>query len=145
MLDVPLETPVDERRRYLHDHWGFNCACTLCRASDYDANESRAWREKVKSLQETIASAREQGYYPDAITMTHEWLLVAGWDGTPPFLPEWHGTLADLHLRKGDMANATRYARMAMDGWAKLGSVDDEPLERARMFLKRVDELNEGK
>ncbi|KAK3293798.1 uncharacterized protein B0H64DRAFT_442903 [Chaetomium fimeti] len=143
MSYVPLETPVEERRRYLKDHWGFNCACSLCRASKLDADDSEAWREKVKSLKATIQDARSQGYYKNAIVMAEEWLLVSEWDMTPPFMPEYHDTLADLYFLKGDMVNATRYARMAMDGWARFGSVDDEQLERAAAFLQRLDQLNE--
>ncbi|KAL2138018.1 hypothetical protein VTI28DRAFT_7659 [Corynascus sepedonium] len=143
MSYVPLETPAEERRRYLRDHWDFDCSCSLCRASELDRTNSEAWREKVKSLKETILNARSEGYYQHAITMTEEWLMISEWDMTPPFMPEYHDTLADLYFLKGDMANATRYARMAVDGWAKLGSVDDEQLERARLFLHHLDELNE--
>jgi hypothetical protein len=141
--DVPLETPVETRRQYLRDHWGFDCACSLCRGPEDALSDSESWRRKTKSLKETIPDARTQGFYKDAITMTEEWLLVAGWDLTPPFMPEYHDTLADLYFRNGDMSNATRHARMAMDGWAKFGSVDDEDLERARVFLRRLDQLNE--
>ena len=141
--DVPLETPVEERRRYLREHWGFDCACSLCRASESDIGDSESWRRKIKSLKETILDARNQGFYQDAITMTEEWLMISEWDRAPPFMPEYHDTLADLYFLKGDMANATRYARMAMDGWARFGSVDDEQLERAGLFLRRLDHLNE--
>lgn len=143
VADVPLETPVEERRKYLQEHWGFNCACSLCRASKLDADDSEAWREKVKSLKATILDARSQGYYKNAIVMAEEWLLVSEWDMTPPFMSEYHDTLADLYFLNGDMVNATRYARMAVDGWARFGSVDDEQLERAAAFLHRLDQLNE--
>lgn len=84
-------------------------------------------------------NARRDGFYQDAITMTEEWLMFSEWDRSPPFMPEYYGTLADLYSLKGDVANATRYARMALDGWARLGSVDDEGLETARMFLASLE------
>jgi hypothetical protein len=88
-------------------------------------------------------NARGQGYYSDAITMTEEWLMFSEWDRVPPLMPEYHDVLADLYSLKGDVVNATRYARMAVDGWARLGSVDDDDLENARVFLARLDKLNE--
>ncbi|AEO60489.1 hypothetical protein MYCTH_104665 [Thermothelomyces thermophilus ATCC 42464] len=142
MSYVPLETPAEERRRYLRNHWGFECSCSLCRASQLDLDNSEVWRSKVKSLKETILNARSEGFYQNAITMTEEWLMVSEWDMTPPLMAEYHDTLADLYFLKGDMVNATRYARMAVDGWARLGSVDDEQLERSRLFLRRIIDIN---
>lgn len=105
--------------------------------------DSEAWREKIKSLKETIVDAKEQGYYKDAIVMTEEWLMFSEWERIPPFMPDYHDTLAHLHYLNGNMVNATRYARMALDGWAKFGSVDDEDLEKARVFLRHLNHLEE--
>lgn len=141
--DVPLETPRESRRNYLKENWGFDCTCSLCRGSETEISDSESWRDKIKSLKETILNAKSQGYYHDAIVMTEEVLQFSEWERIPPFMPEYHDTLADLYFLKGDMANATRYARMAVDGWARSGSVDDEELEKSRVFLRRLDQLNE--
>ncbi|KAK4149185.1 SET domain-protein 5 [Chaetomidium leptoderma] len=143
MSYVPLETPTESRRNYLKEHWGFDCTCSLCRGSETDIGDSENWRKQIKSVKETILDAKSQGFFPDAITMVHDWAKLSEWDKTPPFMPEYHDLLADLYLLNGDMVNATRYARMAVDGWVRLGSVDDEHLEKARVFLGRVDQLNE--
>lgn len=66
--------------------------------------------------------------------------MFAEWDRQPPLMPEYHSILADLYHLQRDMVNATRYARMAVDGWAKLGSVDDEQLVQASLFLDRLTE-----
>jgi hypothetical protein len=137
--DVPLETPIKTRRQYLKDNWGFDCTCSLCRGPDSDIEDSESWRRKLKSLRETIADARSQGYYQDAITMTEELLQFSEWDRSPVFMPEYHDALADLYFLNGDMVNATKYARMAVDGWARFGSVDDEGLEKARLFLSQLE------
>ncbi|KAK4119402.1 hypothetical protein N657DRAFT_659037 [Parathielavia appendiculata] len=136
---VPLETPLGKRRQYLKDHWGFDCTCSLCRGPEADIEDSENWRRKIKSLKETIEDAKSNGFYQDAITMTEEWLLISEWDRAPVFMPEYHDALADLYFLNGDMVNATRHARMAVDGWARLGSVDDEGLENARLFLRRLE------
>ena len=141
--DTPLETPTETRRQYLKDHWDFDCDCSLCRGSAADLEESEGWRQKIKSLKETIVNARSEGFYPDAITMTEEWLMFSEWDRVPPFMPEYHDVLADLYSLNGDIVNATRYARMAVDGWARFGSVDDNDLEKARVFLSRLDMLSD--
>ncbi|KAL2266839.1 hypothetical protein VTJ83DRAFT_4116 [Remersonia thermophila] len=139
---VPLETPAEQRRRYLKDNWEFECTCSLCRGPVDDLEDSESWRRKTKSLKETIADAKSSGYYKDAIVMTEELLLFSEWDKVPPFMPDYHDTLAHLNYLDGNMANATRYARMAMDGWVKLGSVDDVDLENARVFLEHLARLN---
>jgi hypothetical protein len=137
--DVPLETPSTTRRQYLKSHWNFDCTCALCTGPASDVEESDAWREKIKSLRATIASARSEGFYHDAIVMAEEWLMFAEWDRQPPLMAEYHDTLADLYFLKGDMVNATRHARMALDEWVRLGSVDDDGLEKARVFLGRLE------
>ncbi|KAL1836193.1 hypothetical protein VTJ49DRAFT_5460 [Mycothermus thermophilus] len=141
---VPLETPVEQRKRYLKENWGFECTCSLCRGSEEELENSESWRRKTKSLKETIADAKSTGYYKDAIVMTEELLMFSEWDRVPPFMPDYHDTLAHLYYLNGNMANATRYARMAMDGWVKFGSVDDEDLEKARVFLEHLARLNEA-
>ena len=77
--------------------------------------------------------------------MSEEWLQFAEWDMIPPLAPEFQDSLVDLYLQNGDMVNATRYARMAYDGWAKFGSVDDEKLEDARLMVNKIDKINEEK
>ncbi|KAK4233105.1 hypothetical protein C8A03DRAFT_19746 [Achaetomium macrosporum] len=139
---VPLETPSSTRRQYLKSHWGFDCTCTLCTGPATDLEESESWRRKIKSLRETIANARSEGFYHDAIVMTEEWLMFAEWDMQPPLMAEYHDTLANLYFLKGDMVNATRHARMAVDEWVRLGSVDDEPLEKARLLLRRLEAMD---
>lgn len=140
--DVPVETPIESRRKYLKDHWEFDCKCDLCRGSEADIEDSELWRRRMKSLKATVLDARAEGFYQDAINMAEEWLMFSELDRVPPLLPEYHDTLADLYFSKGDMVNATLYARMAVDGWAKLGSVDDDHLEKARLFLNRLYQLN---
>lgn len=141
--DVPLETSAESRRQYLKDHWGFDCMCSLCQASETDIGNSDSWRRRMKSLKTSVPEAREGGFYQDAINMAEEWLMFSEWERVPPLEPEYHDTLADLYFLKGDMVNATRYARMAVDGWAKLASVDDDQLEKARLFLSHLDRLSE--
>jgi hypothetical protein len=142
VTDVPLEMPVDERKKYLKDHWGFDCRCELCRSSQSELEDSESWRRRMKSLKNTILSAKNEGFFHDAIVMAGEWLQFAEWEMVPPLEPEYHDMLAELHRLNGDRVNATKYARMAVDGWARLGSVDDEPLEKARVFL---EQLSNGK
>lgn len=96
----------------------------------------------MKSLKATVLDARSEGFYQDAITMAEEWLMFSEWERLPPLEPEYHDALADLYFLNGDMLNATRYARMAVDGWVRFGSVDDSELERARVFLAHLDQLN---
>ena len=91
-------------------------------------------------LKQTIAQARREGFYKDAVTITRDWLQFAEWEDLPPHETEFHDTLADLYFLEGDLVNATRYARMAFDGWVRMGSVDDEGVERARGVLKGVGE-----
>ncbi|KAL2158713.1 hypothetical protein VTH06DRAFT_4195 [Thermothelomyces fergusii] len=139
MSYVPLEMHMGERREYLKNNWEFDCACSLCRSPQEDIDNTTKWRDKVRSLRETVKNARSEGFQENAIAMAEEWLMVSEWDKTPPLMAEYHHTLADLYFLKGDMANATMYARMAMDEWLRLGSVDDEQLEQSRLFLRRLE------
>ncbi|AEO70984.1 uncharacterized protein THITE_2055665 [Thermothielavioides terrestris NRRL 8126] len=137
---MSCKPPAEVRRKYLKDHWGFDCACSLCRGPQTAVDESESWRRKIKSLKGTIASAKAEGFYRDAIAMTKEWLMFAEWDRQPPFMPEYYSELAELYFLMGDTVNATRYARMSLDGWARFGSVDDEQVEKARLFLHRLEQ-----
>lgn len=136
ITDVPLSMAREPRRAYLRQNWDFDCGCALCRASEFDISESEGRRKQMDSLQETLADARSNGYYKDAIAIAGDYLDFCGWEELPPLMPEHHATLADLYVLANDAINATRYARMAMDGWVRLGSVDDEPLEKARTVLE---------
>jgi hypothetical protein len=140
---VPIETPIEKRRSYLKEHWGFDCACSLCRAPQEVIDDSESLRRRIKDLKATIADAKAEGFYQDAINMAEEWLMFSEEERVPPLEPEYHDMMADLYLLNGDFVNATRHARMAVDGWARLGSVDDEGLEKARVFLRRVNQTND--
>ncbi|KAK4202764.1 hypothetical protein QBC40DRAFT_320583 [Triangularia verruculosa] len=139
MSYVPLTTVRDERRKYLKDHWGFDCKCQLCTGTKNEIEESEFYRRRQKSLKETIESARAEGFFKDAIVMSGEWHEFSEWDMVPPLAPEYHDSLADLHYSNGDLFNATRYARMAYDGWVRFGSVDDEKLEHSKSVLAQVE------
>lgn len=69
--------------------------------------------------------------------------MVSEWERVPPLAPEYHDILAELYFRKGEMVNATRFGRMALDEWVKFGSVDDDQLEHTRSFLSQVWPLAE--
>ncbi|KAK4209631.1 hypothetical protein QBC37DRAFT_323700 [Rhypophila decipiens] len=138
MSYVPLETKRQERRKYLQDNWGIDCQCSLCKASDYDQNESEASRGRINELRDSILNARNNGFFQDAINIAEDWHLVSEWERVPPLAPEYHDILAELYWRKGELVNATRFGRMALDEWVKFGSVDDDQLEHARVFLNQV-------
>jgi len=136
--DVPLATKRDVRRQYLQDNWGIDCQCDLCHAPAIDIAESETSRRRMDELKDTILDARREGFFQDAINIAADWLTLSEWERVPPLAPEYHDTLAELYLLNGDMVNATRYARMALDGWVRLGSVDDEQLERSRLLLRSL-------
>lgn len=71
--------------------------------------------------------------------------MVSEWERVHPLAPEYHDVLAELYSRKGDMVNGTRYGRMAVDGWVKFGSVDDDQLEQARVFLRDLQHVANSK
>jgi len=135
---VPLATKRDVRRQYLQDNWGIDCQCDLCHAPAIDIAESETSRRRMDELKDTILDARREGFFQDAINIAADWLTLSEWERVPPLAPEYHDTLAELYLLNGDMVNATRYARMALDGWVRLGSVDDEQLERSRLLLRSL-------
>ncbi|KAK4158994.1 hypothetical protein QBC43DRAFT_348283 [Cladorrhinum sp. PSN259] len=145
MSYIPITTPIKERQQYLKQHWGFDCTCSLCRSSEEHIEETESWRRQQKSLKASIQEATGGGFYSDAIAMSGDWLQFADWDMVPPLWPDYEESLADLYFKNGDMVNATRYARMAYDGWAKFGSVDDEKLEDARLLVEKLDKINEEK
>ena len=102
-------------------------------------------------LKGTGAHARSERFFQDAINIAEEWAMFAETEGVPDPEPEYHGTLAELYDLKAaktglpeDSALARRYARMALDGWVRFGSVDEEAVEKARLLLKRL-ELAEGR
>jgi len=134
----------DARRKYLRDSWGFDCGCSLCRASDVEISDSEGRRRQIQDLRDTMSDARKNGYYKDAIAIARDWLDFSEWEDLPPLMPEYHGILADLYHLKGDLLNATTHARMALDGWVRFGSVDDSQLVHSSGFLREMsDKLSE--
>lgn len=67
--------------------------------------------------------------------------MVSEWERVPPLAPEYYDIFAELYSRKGDMVNGTRYGRMALDGWVRFGSVDDDQLEHARAFIRDLQHV----
>ncbi|KAK3935952.1 hypothetical protein QBC46DRAFT_412553 [Diplogelasinospora grovesii] len=135
---APLTTKRDARRQYLKANYGFDCDCPLCHAPELEIHDSEARRQRVVELYNTMTDAKSERYFQDAINIAEEWLQFAEWERIPPLYPEYHDILAGLYLGKGDIRNATRYARMALDGWARFGSDDDDELEKARLFLQNL-------
>lgn len=129
------------RRKYLSDNWNFDCACSLCRGNEIEISESEGRRRQMNDLRSTMLDARSNGYYKDAIAIAGDWKDFSEWEDLPLLMPEYHDVLADLYLLKGDLANATRYARMAADEWVRFGSVDDTRVEAASGMLKKLYEL----
>ncbi|KAK0701575.1 hypothetical protein B0T26DRAFT_733950 [Lasiosphaeria miniovina] len=140
MSYVPITETREDRRKYLKENWGFDCTCELCRATDLEIGDSESRRRRMKELKESVLYARKEGFFQDAVNMAEEWLMFSEWERLPPLMPEYYDTLTELYLLNGDIFNATRYGRMALDGWAKFGSVDDEFLERSRIGLLNLSE-----
>ncbi|KAK3390710.1 hypothetical protein B0H63DRAFT_410660 [Podospora didyma] len=136
MSYVPVTAKHTDRRNYLKENWGFDCKCSLCLASELDVSDSEGRRRRMTELKESVLHARREGFFQDAINMAGEWLMFSEWESLPPLESEFHDTLSELYLLNGDMVNATRHGRMALDEWVKLGSVDDDQLERSRLFLR---------
>jgi len=135
----------EERRRFLQQNWGLDCTCSLCRASEADIADSEGRRRNIEELRETMIDARKNKFYKDAITIAGDWLFYCEEEGLAPVMVEYYDILADLYELNGDLENATRNARLALDGWVRFGSVDDAQLEHARETLVRLWEKEEAK
>ncbi len=99
----------------------------------------------MTDLPKTLNDARRDGFYNDAITIANDWLQFSEWENLPLLMPEHHDTLAELYFLNGDLVNATRYARRALDGWVRFGSVDEEKLENAKEALHGLSRVAEYK
>jgi hypothetical protein len=144
-VDTPLGMKHEPRRKFLQENWDLDCTCSLCRASEIDIKDSESARGQMDELRETMLDAKKNKFYKDAITIAGDWLFYCEAEGLSPVLPEYYDILADLYSLNGDMENATRYARMALDGWVRFGSVDDTQMENAREALMRLWEQAESK
>ncbi|KAK0627923.1 hypothetical protein B0T14DRAFT_552734 [Immersiella caudata] len=136
--DTPLGMPHKDRRRFLKENWDIDCECSLCRAQESQISDSEAARKQMEDLPQTMMEARTNKFYKDAITIANDWMYYCEFEGLSPLQMELWDILADLHNLKGDLESAIRYARMALDGWVKFGSVDDSQLENAKEALMRL-------
>ncbi len=144
--DVPLATKHEDRRRTLRDNWGIDCSCSLCRAEEGKIRDSESGRRRIVDLKGTGEHAKSEKYFQDAINIAEERSMFAEEEGLSEPEPMLHDTLAELYTLKAaqtgllaDWEKAKRYARMAVDGWVRLGSVDGEALETARLFLRELE------
>lgn len=101
--------------------------------------------------------AKSEGFYQDAINILKDWLDFAEVEGLLPLMGEYHGVMAELYLvlaergspggkevdRDLALRGALREARMAVDAWVRLGSVDGGKTDDARVFLERIFKLKE--
>ena len=148
MSDLPLATKHETRRRALKDDWGIDCSCSLCRSEQWQIQDSDAARRRIVELKETGEHAKGERYFQDAINITREWMEFAETEGVPDLEPGFHGNLAELYALQAaktglseDGEKARRYARMAVDGWIRLGSVDEQALARASDFLRNLEKM----
>ncbi|KAK3946736.1 hypothetical protein QBC32DRAFT_122452 [Pseudoneurospora amorphoporcata] len=161
---TPLNLPPSDRHRYLQQNYHFTCHCPLCTSLSDDpsadtlAAESHSRRQHLAELYNTMLHAKSEGFYQDAINILKDWLDFADVEGLMPLMGEYHGMMAELYLllarkgsadgrnvdREGALREALKEARMALDAWVRLGSVDDGKLEEARLLLdERVANLKE--
>lgn len=143
MSDTPLELSRDQRRKDLKHNWGIDCECSLCRGTEIEILDSEGRRRHMGELGQTLSEAKQNGFYKDAAQIAKDLLQFSEWESIPLLEPEHHDTLAELYFLDKDIVNAVKYARMAMDGWVRFGSVDDTEVERARVFLKKVEEMED--
>ncbi|KAK2067066.1 hypothetical protein P8C59_000832 [Phyllachora maydis] len=143
---APLADSRDDRQAHLLQHWGFTCTCALCRlpAAAAERIDSEFRRRRTRELETSVYHAMREGYFQDAVHMAREWAMFAEQEALPVPEHELNTLLAGLYEGYGDLANATRHARIALDGWLRLGSVDGEQRERARVMLERVVCQREG-
>ncbi|KAK3398901.1 hypothetical protein B0T20DRAFT_353888 [Sordaria brevicollis] len=120
---------------------------------------SHSRRVRMQELYNTMLHANSEGFYGDAIKILKDWLDFAQEEGLTPLMGEYHGILAELHLllaekgstdgktvdREAVLREALRNARMAVDAWARLGSVDTGKTEEARVLLEKIFQLKERK
>jgi hypothetical protein len=137
-VDTPLGMAHADRRRFLLENWDIDCSCSLCRAEQTAISDSEAARKQMDDLRGTMVEARTNKFYKDAITIANDWMYYCEFEGLSPLQMELWDILADLHFLKGDLESAIRYARMALDGWVKFGSVDDSQLESAREMVMKL-------
>ncbi|KAK1775776.1 hypothetical protein QBC45DRAFT_334640 [Copromyces sp. CBS 386.78] len=155
---TPLNLPPSDRHRYLQQNYHFTCHCPLCTSISNDPSaESHYRRQHLAELYNTMLHAKSEGFYQDAINILKDWLDFADVEGLMPLMGEYHGMMAELYLllaergsadgrkvdREGALREALKEARMALDAWVRLGSVDDGKLEEARVLLERVANLKE--
>ncbi|WPJ61192.1 hypothetical protein SMAC4_07900 [Sordaria macrospora] len=160
---TPLTLPPSDRHRHLQQNYHFTCHCPLCTSLSDDpsantpAAESHSRLQHLAELYNTMLHARSEGFYQDAVNILKDWLDFAELEGLMPLMGEYHGIMADLYLllaergsadgrkvdREGALREALKEARMAVDTWVKLGSVNDVKAEGARVMLEKGFKLKE--
>ncbi|EAA28732.2 SET domain-containing protein [Neurospora crassa] len=160
---TPLNLPPSDRHNFLQQTHHFTCHCPLCTALSDDpsantpAAESHSRRQHLNELWTTMLHAKSEGFYQDAINILKDWLDFAEVEGLLPLMGEYHGVMAESYLMLAErgspggkevdrdlaLRGALREARMAVDAWVRLGSVDGGKTEDARAFLEKVFKLKE--
>lgn len=161
--DTALTLSPSDRHHFLKQNHQFTCHCPLCTSLSDDPSaktltaESHSRRTHLQEVFDTMLHAKGEGFYQDAINILKDWLDFAEVEGLLPLMGEYHGTMAELYLllaergspgdkevdREGALRQALREARMAVDAWVKLRSVDGRKTEEARVFLEKVFKLKE--
>lgn len=136
--DAFLGMPRQVRRQFLRDNWGFDCACPICLAPAEQISASDSRRMRIVKVRERLRDARRRGQREEALDLAREMLGLCETEDLPALMPEFQGVLGELHLEAGDVDEAERYGRMALEGFLEFHGSDSPRADNARRFLAVV-------
>lgn len=146
--------PFKERHQYLQSDYGFNCSCSLCKASKVERATSDRYRAELEALRDTIDTALTQRRWPDAAQYASEAVQklseaevlapgVIDYSLTPLYT-EHYEQLMRCYYKMGDLTMAKEYGQKAIEAIFHLDGADSFDAEILRGFVNDLTTLSEG-
>lgn len=104
-----------ERQHNLRSRWGFDCTCELCSSSVELRASSDRRRQKIRTMRQDVMKHVQHKNFIPAIKLNEELLGLIAKENMAPHMGEHYEVIARLYLAAMDLANAKRFARLALD------------------------------
>jgi len=143
IADSDIEHTHVERQDLLRNVWGFKCKCSLCTGSREAIKASDERRTRIRTLKDEVVDIALGGDYKRAIELSEELLAVIEEEGLTAHYGDFYEIPAQLYYATGDMTNAAKYAKLALEDLTSYGTPGEAGQKKIRMLTGMLMQIRQ--